>query len=115
MPRNMLIINSILLALSVFSILVKLFTVEIWFPDDPTVELIIRSKPSLTSRMIVENRAEYPKPYKRILVDENGFIGENIYYFNVKVGWIGLPVLWMCYSTIIIFKWKKNKKSFISD
>jgi len=47
---------------------------------------------------------------KRILADENGFIGEGVYHFIAEVGWIAIPVLWIFTTGWILFSTQPTMK-----
>ncbi|MBL8150371.1 MAG: hypothetical protein JNN15_10645 [Blastocatellia bacterium] len=71
----------------VVSFLVKLFTVEAHYSDDPTVSLLIRSSPSLDNYLIIKK--ELPTNIVYVLVsDENDYIGSSLYWLVVSFGWI---------------------------
>lgn len=70
------------------ALLLKLFTLEFYFADDPTSGVALRSTPGFGNRQLV-NDSRMLKG--RILVeDENGFLGEGLY--RGVVGWAWLPL-----------------------
>ena len=80
-------------ALSVAMIALKLFTTEVRFADDPTVQLALRGRPSLASKILVHDDRE-SRTLHVILSDENAFVGQSIYRMITSFGWlIGCAVL----------------------
>ncbi len=80
-----------LTVVSVLCILIKLYTTEVMFNDDPTIMVIIKDKPSLENRRIIT----WDSSIKEAIVlisDENGYIGQSVYVAIVSWAWIVLPL-----------------------
>ncbi len=91
-------IKLILGLLSAAFIIAKLFSAVVFLGDDPTVFLIYRLSPSLDNTILLSTM-EYDK-YSIILSDENGFVGESIYYLIVNYLWWAIPVAFISYLLI---------------
>lgn len=92
-------------ALAGGALLLKLFTFEFYFADDPTSGVALRMVPRLENRQRVSDS----KLLKgRILVeDENGFLGEGLY--RGVVGWAWLPLV-LC-AGLAIFVSRKTRRA----
>jgi hypothetical protein len=85
------IVMILLGGVALLSVFMKLFTYEFFFKDDPTGGLAVRSTPSLINHQIVtETSSDWI-----LLMDENGFLGEEIYHAIVHWGWIVFTVIWL--------------------
>jgi hypothetical protein len=86
---------------------VKLFTAKVGLLGDPTVQLVIKSNPTISNSFIMkgeENEANrkkyegtwyYERNYKFITGDEAGFAGESFYDLLIIAWWIlviGMPI-----------------------
>lgn len=65
----------------------RLFTAEVMPPDDPTVQLILRARPSLETRVV----GQVPPGARVLAADENGFVGQGLWRWMVGAGWIVVP------------------------
>ena len=107
-----------LLIITIFSIALKLFTIEIRYADGPTTCLFF--SPNLISTEVIYFFSGFvytncPYPYdeidkgaKLIMQDENGFIMEPLYDFLVSYGWFIFSTLLII---LIVFNAIKRKKS----
>jgi len=96
-----------LTVVSVFCILIKLYTTEVMFNDDPTIMVIIKDKPSLENRRIIT----WDSSIKEAIVlisDENGYIGQSVYVAIVSWAWIVLPLFTFFISGLMIRDRAKN-------
>ncbi|WP_444905891.1 hypothetical protein ACJJIR_14590 [Microbulbifer sp. SSSA008] len=74
-------------------IAVKLFTAEVSLADDPIVAFSIKKGASFDNK-ITENSHEDISKYIVLFTDENGFLGEKIYFILVDFLWWLIPVLY---------------------
>ena len=86
-----------LLLASVCFVAIKLYTVELSFPDDASVALAVRTG-SFQSNFEVLNSGQQFSDYNTLFIDENGYIGMGFYQVITRFLWWQFPVL-----TIIIF------------
>ena len=85
-------------AISLVLVAIKLFTVEIWFKDDPSTMLAIRFSPSFKSLITVDDVDR--RNYHTLFIDENGFVGESLYHLITQYLWWMLPLLCIIYIGI---------------
>ncbi len=76
------------LLISVLSISIKIFIIEISYSDDPTVCFSIKSSPSFQSYQTGERGVLY-----HLSCDENSLLLERPYDFIADYGWVALPLL----------------------
>jgi hypothetical protein len=113
---------TILLTLLIILSFVKLFTAKVGLLGDPTVQLVIKSNPTISNSFIMKgedsetNRKKYEETwyyernYKVITGDESGFAGESFYNVLIIAWWIlviGMPV----YMVINRIKSKGNSNA----
>lgn len=79
-----------------FFLVLKLFTAEIIFSDDPTSILVLRLFPSLDNSITMISPINL-EGYYVLLFDENGFVGEVLYHFIIKYLWWCLPLIGLIY------------------
>jgi hypothetical protein len=101
--------NKMIMLLTAFIILssIKLFTAKVGLLGDPTVQLVVKSNPTLLNSYIMKgednqvNRERYKgtwyyeKSYKVITADESGFTGEYLYNLIIIAWWVlvvGIPI-----------------------
>lgn len=72
----------ILIFIGLILSLLKLCTGVVTYEDDPTSFFVIKKLPSLASHVVLTG-GQSLDDFTIILVDENGLIGEDIYYFLV--------------------------------
>lgn len=77
-------------------LLIKLFTAEVLFFDDPTSIFVLRLFPSLNNNITMLPHSDM-SGYFILFSDENGFIGDGVYYFIVKYLWWGFPLIGLIY------------------
>jgi hypothetical protein len=81
-----------LVVVSLLAVVLKLFTYEYFFADDPTCGVALRAQPGLDNRRQFQSDDDLGGDV--ILVsDENDFPGGGAYRFIVSGGWLGLAVL----------------------
>lgn len=83
----------------------KLFSVVLRLPDDPTNILALRASPSLINEMMLYDYLDLTN-YFVITSDENGFFGKNLYFFSVDY----LAYALVFFSISLWFTYIKNKK-----
>jgi len=89
---------------TLFAVLLKLFTYEFFYPDDPTSGIALRFSPALASQQTL---VETPSGSDLILVqDENSFVGEAVYRGLVNWGWIVLLIGW---SVVLGIAYRSNR------
>nr|WP_086940430.1 hypothetical protein [Thaumasiovibrio occultus] len=92
-------ISALLMALIAGVLYAKLFTAVLTFSDDPTSILVSSTTPlaSNTLRDPIDENA-----YSWLLFDENGFIGDGLYFLVVDWAYviIGVLVLFFGYSVV---------------
>ncbi|RKZ40234.1 MAG: hypothetical protein DRQ49_09005 [Gammaproteobacteria bacterium] len=88
---------------SVLCILIKLYTTEVMFNDDPTIMLIIKDKPSLENRRIITWDSSIKEAIV-LIYDENGYIGQSVYVAIVSWVWIVLPLFTLFIGGFLIIK-----------
>lgn len=76
----------------IFFVLLKFFTAEILFADDPTSLLVFRSTPSFDNSITMEPNDSL-EGYYLLVSDENGFVGEGLYFLIVQYLWWAMPLL----------------------
>lgn len=96
----------VLIAFIILSI-VKFFTAKVGLLGDPTVQLVVKAKPTISNSFMMtgeENQANREKykgewysqgQYIAITGDEGGFSGESLYDLLIYTWWIllgGIPV-----------------------
>jgi uncharacterized membrane protein YciS (DUF1049 family) len=100
---------AIVFMFAVLLTLVKFFTVEIRYKDDPTVQLVASYTPSANNKITVVDDKQYSIAF-RILVDENGYIGSALYAFICAggwlLGWVGGGAYWLL---LLLKKQAKSK------
>jgi len=84
-------IKYIFIVMAIFFILTKLLTTVITLKDDPSNFLVLELSPSLDSQLFLSEVNE--KKYITLISDENGFIGEKLYYLVTFYLWWLIPVL----------------------
>ena len=116
--------NKVIILLTAFIILsfIKFFTAKVGLLGEPTVQLVIKTNPTILNSYIMNgednqvNREKYKetwyyeKNYKVITGDESGFTGEYLYNSIIVAWWmlvIGMPV-YMVFNKI---KSKDNLKA----
>lgn len=99
----------VLIVLSVVFIVIKLFTAVVILADDPTNYLIFRVVPAMDSQLSLSS-IEHMK-HLILISDENGFIGDNIYYFITSYLWWTVPILSGLYVYIAMLREKSLTKS----
>lgn len=73
-------------------IVLRLFTVQLVYNDDPTTAVIVKPSPGFATRSVAgtdENHRYVIGP------DENSFFGETVYLPMVRHLWIAVPVAWL--------------------
>jgi len=83
-------IKHMLMMVAIFFIITKLFTAVIILKDDPSNFLVLKLSPSLDSQLSLSLVDE--KKYITLFSDENGFIGEKLYYLVTSYLWWLMPV-----------------------
>jgi hypothetical protein len=81
-----------LLVVSLVAVATKLFTFEASLRDDPTVSLVLRSRPSLDNQYILDDSSQLAGAWV-VAEDENELLGSGLYHWVVKVGWWLFPLL----------------------
>ena len=104
---------TILLIAFVILSFIKLFTAKVGLLGDPTVQLVIKTNPTISNSFIMKgednqvNRQKYTgtwyyeKNYKVITGDESGFTGELFYNLIIISWWIiviGMPICMVIYT-----------------
>lgn len=87
--------NRLLTALVVISALcvtIKLFTVELTYPDDPSIALAVRGEPALDNRTTLTDEQQF-SDFHTLLIDENAYIGQTLYRGITAWGWWVLPLI----------------------
>ena len=67
--------------------LIKLFTIQIHFSNDPTIVFAYKLQPSLVSNVILTDKTNLPELYGVIFEDENCYTGMSLYTFVVMWVW----------------------------
>ena len=112
--RNHKITITLLGIVSLIFITIKLFTAVVHLRDEPTVFLVFRVAPSFTTDLILIPVDPFEDERLHVLLlDENGFIGQNIYYLITRYLWWSLPILTGIYFAINLRK-KNRPKNQIS-
>jgi len=83
-------IKYMLIMVAIFFIITKLFTAVIILKDDPSNFLVLKLSPSLDSQLSLSLVDE--KKYIILFSDENGFVGEKLYYLVTSYLWWLIPV-----------------------
>jgi len=83
-------IKYIFIVMAIFFILTKLLTTVIALKDDPSNFLVLALSPSLESQLFLSEIDE--EKYMTLISDENGFIGEKLYYLVTFYLWWLTPV-----------------------
>jgi hypothetical protein len=82
--RSLLLGGALLgLALGSAGLALRLCTARFDFSDDPTTGVVRKGSPSWTSRVVDPDLAVRAP----LIVDENGFVGEDVYTFVTQRGW----------------------------
>ena len=104
---------AIVFVLAVLLTLIKFFTVEMRYKDDPTVQLVARLTPSTNNKITVVDEKEFGIAF-RILADENSWIGSGLYAFicagGWMLGWVGFGAYWL-----LRLRQKKQVKSKVAE
>lgn len=87
-------------------ILVKLFTAEVRYVDDPTVSLVVRSIPSLSNYLIVKETNETEGMYF-LLSDEGDYIGSDLYAVLISMDWLVSCLV----LGVILFAYSRRRNS----
>ena len=64
---------------------IKFFTAIVVLKDDPSSFLVFRTIPSFENKLVLNSISE--DKHKVIMSDENGIIGQSIYYLITKYLW----------------------------
>ncbi|MCF6336327.1 MAG: hypothetical protein L3J84_00035 [Gammaproteobacteria bacterium] len=91
---------------AILFVMTKLFTAVIILKDDPSVFLVLKLSPSLDSQLSLSLVDE--KKYITLFSDENGFIGESLYYLVAFYLWWLMPVFMVFF--IFVFSRKKHEQ-----
>lgn len=85
----------ILILITILLLIIKLFTAVIILSDDPTNFLVFRLSPSFNNDIIASSINT--NEYIILMTDENGFIGDGIYYFITQYlwWWVSIPALFL--------------------
>lgn len=82
-----------LLCISLLFVMIKLFTAVVRLKGDPTTFLVLRTKPSLRTDFNLMTVTPFEdERFRVLLLDENGFIGQGLYYLVTNYFWWGVPV-----------------------
>lgn len=84
-------IIAVLLFASVLLVLVKLFTVELRYQDDPSVALAVRGTPDNSNTVTLSSGQQF-SDYMVLLVDENGYPGMGAYKIITAWLWWLVPL-----------------------
>ncbi|MDG9666272.1 hypothetical protein ONV78_00910 [Hahella sp. CR1] len=98
----MVYLNRSLLAIAVFLAVIKVFTAVIFLADDPSVFLVV-GFPLFSNELLIQ--PEQLNRYYVLLADENGFVGEHIYYLIVNYAW------WLTMLSALALRWYTKSKS----
>ncbi len=79
----------------VLAVGLKLFSAELHLSDDPTVGVVLRSTPSLVSRVVDKGPGIAPPHTFLMGPDENSYFGQEFYRPVVRWGWIAAPLVWL--------------------
>ena len=83
--------------LSIGCVLLKFYTTEIRFEEDPTVMIVLKDSPSLINRQIISGWQSV-EGMTILIRDENGYIGMSVYAAIVSWVWMVLPLLTIIFS-----------------
>jgi hypothetical protein len=81
---------------AIVALLIKFFTAVVLLNDDPTNFLVMRMIPSLTTDITLPSLDT--EKFIILLSDENGFVGDSIYYLITHYMWWLLPTLVLIYA-----------------
>jgi len=88
--RNLLLTS--LVVLSALAVTIKLFTVELTYPDDPSIALAVRGEPALNNRLTLDGKQRF-SDFHTLLIDENAYLGQTLYRGITAWGWWLLPLI----------------------
>ncbi len=100
-------IKYIFILMAIFFIIIKLFTAVIILKDDPSNFLVLKISPSLNSQLSLSLVDE--EKYITLFSDENGFIGEKLYYLITFYLWWLMPVFIVIFIFFTSLKKITNK------
>lgn len=106
MLRNKLLLLLLLLLLVVVES-IKLCTYVVILPDDPTTILYLRSTPSITNKIFIQEGQKLPSDII-LIADENGFIGQSLYYLIVNFLWILVPAIFLLLLVVSLIGKRKH-------
>ncbi len=97
-------IRIFLITISIVFLIIKLFTAVVILKDDPTKFVVFKIVPSLNNELLLSSIENT----KHIILfsDENGFIGDEFYYFITNYLWWVVLALTITY---VFFSIKKEK------
>lgn len=101
-------IKYVFIIMAIFFIIIKLFTAVIILKDDPSNFLVLKISPSLDSQLSLSLVDK--ENYIILFSDENGFLGENLYYLVTSYLWWLMPV----FTVFFIFVTSRKKSLTIS-
>jgi len=81
------LVAALAIGVAITMLLVKFFTAEVSYVDDPTVELVVRRRPSFNNELVVNDERDLSGVHV-VLRDENAFVGEAVYRAVTSTGWV---------------------------
>ncbi len=91
---------ALLIFVSILFVLVKLFTVELTYQDEPSIALAVRSAPAFSNDIQLDASQEF-SDFAVLFMDENGYPGMRLYRWIT--GWLWWLVPGITFIIIPVF------------